>query len=376
MIIAKVETFPLRIPFKSGTRAAASAWGDKDLPVADSLLVKVTTDQGLEGWGETFGFRAVSSAKLAIDELIAPLCIGRDATQIGPLMLEVQKKLHVFGRSGPLFYGISAVDIALWDIAGKGAGVPVCRLLGGSGSVDLPCYASLIRYSDPAIVRTNVRRALVSGFRSLKLHEIELPAIRAAREEAGPGAEIMLDVNCPWTLLEARTRTEELKEVRLKWLEEPLWPPENYDGLGQLRRSCGIPIAAGENSSTLMDFERLLAAEAVDFVQPSVAKMGGISELSKVFPIAAVRNTTVMPHCFYDGPGLLAVIHATAALGTADAMIEWRYFDLEAQIYGGGLVPVNGQVSVPQRPGLGIDPDPNVIRDYLRVERSSRAQRA
>jgi L-alanine-DL-glutamate epimerase-like enolase superfamily enzyme len=125
-----------------------------------------------------------------------------------------------------------------------------------------------------------------------------------------------------------------------------------------------------------MDFERLLAAEAVDFVQPSVAKMGGISELSKVFPIAAVRNTTVMPHCFYDGPGLLAVIHATAALGTADAMIEWRYFDLEAQIYGGGLVPVNGQVSVPQRPGLGIDPDPNVIRDYLRVERSSRAQRA
>ena len=376
MIIAKVETFPLRIPFKSGTRAAASAWGDKDLPVADSLLVKVTTDQGLEGWGETFGFRAVSSAKLAIDELIAPLCIGRDATQIGPLMLEVQKKLHVFGRSGPLFYGISAVDIALWDIAGKGAGVPVCRLLGGSGSVDLPCYASLIRYSDPAIVRTNVRRALVSGFRSLKLHEIDLPAIRAAREEAGPGAEIMLDVNCPWTLLEARTRTEELKEVRLKWLEEPLWPPENYDGLGQLRRSCGIPIAAGENSSTLMDFERLLAAEAVDFVQPSVAKMGGISELSKVFPIAAVRNTTVMPHCFYDGPGLLAVIHATAALGTADAMIEWRYFDLEAQIYGGGLVPVNGQVSVPQRPGLGIDPDPNVIRDYLRVERSSRAQRA
>jgi len=182
MIIAKVETFPLRIPFKSGTRAAASAWGDKDLPVADSLLVKVTTDQGLEGWGETFGFRAVSSAKLAIDELIAPLCIGRDATQIGPLMLEVQKKLHVFGRSGPLFYGISAVDIALWDIAGKGAGVPVCRLLGGSGSVDLPCYASLIRYSDPAIVRTNVRRALVSGFRSLKLHEIELPAIRAARD--------------------------------------------------------------------------------------------------------------------------------------------------------------------------------------------------
>jgi L-alanine-DL-glutamate epimerase-like enolase superfamily enzyme len=366
MIIANIETFPLRIPFRSGTQAAASAWGDKGLPVADSLLVRVTTDQGLEGWGETFGFRAASSAQLAIDELITPLCIGRDATQIGPLMLDVQKKLHVFGRSGPLFYGISAVDIALWDIAGKAAGVPVYRLLGGSGSTNLPCYASLIRYSDAALVRANVRRALDSGFSNLKLHEIELSAVREARAEAGPDVEIMLDVNCPWTLLEARGRAEELKDIQLKWLEEPIWPPENYDGLAKLRKVCGIPIAAGENSSTLMDFERLLAAEAVDFVQPSVAKMGGISELCKIFPTAAVRNITVMPHCFYDGAGLLAAIHVTAALGTADTMIEWRFFDLEAQLYGGAISPKGGRIPVPTRPGLGIDPDSNVIRAYLR----------
>ena len=376
MIIAKIETFPLRIPFKPGIQAAASPWGDKNLPTADYLLVKVTTDQGVEGWGETFGFSAVSSAKLSIDELIAPLCIGRDATQIGPLMLEVQKKLHLFGRTGPLFYGISAIDIALWDIAGKAAGVPVCRLLGGGSSADLTCYASLIRYSDSSLVRANVRRVIDSGFRNLKLHEIELPVIRAAREEAGSNVEVTLDVNSPWTLIEARAKAEQLQELRLKWLEEPVWPPENYDGLAQLRRACGIPIAAGENSSTLMDFERLLAAEAVDFVQPSVAKMGGITELLKVFPIAAVRNVTVMPHCFYDGPGLLAAIHATAALGTPDAMIEWRYFDLEAQLYGGTLTPVNGRISVPQRPGLGLDPDPNVIRDYQTVGTGTRAQKA
>ena len=375
MIIAKIETIPLRIPSKPGSQAAASAWGDKGLPAADSLLVKVTTDQGLEGWGETFGFRAVSSAKLAIDELIAPLCTGRNATQIGPLMLDVQKKLHIFGRSGPLFYGISAMDIALWDIAGKAAGIPVCQLLGGGEVANLPCYASLIRYSDPLVVRASVRQALDSGFHCLKLHEIELSAVRVAREEAGPKIELTLDVNCPWTLLEARARAGELKDLRLKWLEEPIWPPENYDGLAQLRRACDIPIAAGENSSTLMDFERLLASEAVDFVQPSVAKMGGISELCKVFAIAGIHNTTVMPHCFYDGPGLLAAIHATAALGTPDSMIEWRYFDLEAQLYGGKLTPVNGRISVPRGPGLGLEPDRNVIRDYLRVEKLSREQR-
>jgi L-alanine-DL-glutamate epimerase-like enolase superfamily enzyme len=145
MIITGIETVPLRIPFKAGTKSDASAWGDSNLPVADSLLVKVTTDQGLVGWGEAFGFRAVSSAKLAIDQLIAPLCIGQDATRIGPLMLEVQKKLHVFGRAGALAFGISAVDIALWDIAGKTAKLPLCRLLGG-GAADIACYASMVRF--------------------------------------------------------------------------------------------------------------------------------------------------------------------------------------------------------------------------------------
>jgi L-alanine-DL-glutamate epimerase-like enolase superfamily enzyme len=365
MIITDIETVPLRIPFKAGTKSDASAWGDSNLPAADALLVKVTADQGLVGWGEAFGFRAVASAKLAIDQLIAPLCVGKDATRIESLMLEVQKKLHVFGRGGALAFGISAVDIALWDIAGKAANMPLSRLLGG-GAADLGSYASLVRYSDPTLVRTSVRRAIDAGFGTLKLHEIELTAIRAAREEAGPDIELTLDVNCPWSLNEARLIAEELRPVKLKWLEEPLWPPENFDGLAELRRTSGVPIAAGENIYTLMDFERLLATRAVDFVQPSPAKMGGISELRKVFPLASVRNIPVMPHSFYDGPGLLAAIHVTAALGTPDSMIEWRWFDLEATIYSDALSTKGGRISVPQGPGLGLDPDPDVIRAYRR----------
>jgi L-alanine-DL-glutamate epimerase-like enolase superfamily enzyme len=117
----------------------------------------------------------------------------------------------------------------------------------------------------------------------------------------------------------------------------------------------------------MMDFERIMATGAVDFIQPSVAKMGGISELCKVFPISAVRNVTLMPHVFYDGPGLLAAIHVAAALGTADTMIELRDFDLEAQLYGGGFFQERGRILVPHSPGLGIEPDPNVLRDYLSV---------
>jgi L-alanine-DL-glutamate epimerase-like enolase superfamily enzyme len=365
MIITGIEAFPVRIPFKPGAKPAASAWGPKGLNVVDSLLVKVTTDQGLEGWGEAFGFMGVTVVQAAIDEVITPLCVGQDATRIAGLMREVQGKLDVFGRGGPLTFALSAVDIALWDIAGKAAGTPLHRLLGG-GRADLACYASLNAYSDPALVRADVRHALDSGFCAIKLHEKELQAVRAAREEAGPDVAIMVDVNCAWTVHEALAKAAEMRALGLTWLEEPVWPPENYSGLAQVRAAGDVAIAAGENVSTLLEFGRLLDARAVDFVQPSPAKMGGVTELCKVFTLAAVHNVTVMPHSFYDGPGLLAAIHAVAVLGSDDAMIEWRYFDLEARIYGDALTTKNGRVQVPQGPGLGIDPDPDVIRAYLR----------
>jgi L-alanine-DL-glutamate epimerase-like enolase superfamily enzyme len=354
MTIARIETFPLRIPFARGTR-----------PPVDSLLVKVTTDDGCEGWGESFGFEATPLARRAIEELIAPLCLGQDPAGVAPLMRTVQEKLLVFGRGGTLTHALSAVDTALWDIAGKTAGVPLHRLLGDAApGSDLPCYASLDPYADAGLVRADVRQTLDAGFRRLKLHERELLEIRAARDEAGPDVAIMLDVNCAWTPGQARERADALRETRLAWLEEPIWPPEDYDALARLRQTCGIPLAAGENVHTLLDFDRLLAAGAVDFVQPSPAKMGGVTELCKVFPLAAARDVTVMPHTFYHGPGLLAAIQVTAALGTAASMIEWRFSDLEAQIYTDALTPADGRIPIPQGPGLGIDPDPGVLRAY------------
>ena len=234
--------------------------------------------------------------------------------------------------------------------------LPLHRLLGGGGT-HLPCYASL----DAATV-TPRRSAPPSGARlttgspASSCTSGNFTAVRAAREEAGPGAGLMLDVNCPWTLAQARERAEGLRESRLRWLEEPLWPPEDYEGLARLRASCGIPVAAGENVATLLDFGRLLAAGAVDFVQPSPAKMGGVTELCKVFQLATARGVTVAPHTFYHGPGLLAAVQVTAALGTADSMIEWRHSDLAARLYGTAFSPRDGRIAVPgararHRPG-------------------------
>jgi L-alanine-DL-glutamate epimerase-like enolase superfamily enzyme len=365
MKITRIEAIPLRIPFTTGGPSGVGVWGAGQ--AVDSLIVSVTTDTGVVGWGEAFGFKTIPAIKVAIDTVLAPDCVGRDATQIGRLMLDLQKKFHVFGRSGALMYGLSAIDIALWDIAGKAANKPVYQLLGGSDASSLSAYASLTRYADPELVAKNVTRALSGGYRHLKLHEIDVNCVRAAREAAGDDIEIMLDVNCPWSVREALDIAKKLRPLNLRWLEEPVWPPENYSGLARVRQEAGIPIAAGENASTTMDFQHLLETKAVDFIQPSPAKMGGITELAKVFALANANNTTVKVHTFYDGPGLLAAIHASAALGGPDAWVEWRYFDLEAQLYGEAIIPKKGAIAVPQAPGLGLEPSTDVIRKYRQV---------
>ena len=363
MKIQAIETIVLRVPYTTGGSADTEAWGGKAWQTADALLVKVVTDAGVTGWGEAFGYNAIAATKTAIDQMLAPMCLGRDTLAIESLMVELQQKLHIFGRGGPVIFGLSGIDIALWDIAGKAAGQPVHQFLGGFRAEHLPCYASLIRYTDPKLVAANVERALGQGFRHVKLHEIELAPTRAAREAAGEDVDIMLDVNCPWSLREALDMTERLRPFHLRWLEEPVWPPENCAGLAQVRAKGGIPIASGENAATLLQFQQLFDANAVDFVQPSPTKMGGISELRKVYALAAAHNVTVMPHSFYDGPGLLAALHVIAALGQR-SLVEWRYFDLEARLYADAGVPRNGSIAVPQGPGLGLDPDPEVIRRY------------
>ena len=364
MKIAMIEVIVVGIPFAGGSKSAESAWGKKNASRADSLLVKVTTEGGIIGWGEAFGFTAIPAVKAAIEEVIAPLCIGVSAVNIGSLMLDVQKRLHIFGRSGVIMFGISAINIALWDILGKVFGQPVHQLLGGTAVSELTCYASLVRYTDPQLLVENVNRALADGFSHVKLHEITVDAVREARKAAGDNVEVTLHVNCPWTVREALDMSAKLRPFNLRWLEEPIWPPESFDGLARLRREGGIPIAAGENASTLAEFQQMLSAGAVDFVQPSPAKMGGISELQKVFALAAASATVVMVHSFYDGPGLLASVHTSAALGSKDSLVEWRYFDLEAQLYGDAMLPKNGMITVPQGPGLGYDPDADVVRNF------------
>lgn len=150
------------------------------------------------------------------------------------------------------------------------------------------------------------------GFRHLKWHEVNVDCVRAACDAAGDDIEITLDVNCAWTVREALDMTQMLRPFNLRWIEDPVWPPENYSGLARVRQQGEIPVAAGENASTLMDFQHLLEAEAVDFNR-APGKWAASLMLRKVFALANAHNVTVMVHSFYDGPGLLANVHASSA---------------------------------------------------------------
>jgi len=359
MKISSISTLLIHIPYETGgaTQLAGQSWTHMAI-----LLVKVETDEGVTGWGEGFGHAIAAATKATLDTMVAQHFIGRDPTDISGLMAEMFQKLHLFGRNGSVIYALSAIDIALWDIAGKRAGLPLHRLLGGAQQREVEAYASLLRYGEPALVAKNAARAVADGYRSIKIHEIDVPQVRAAREAIGTDVALMCDTNCPWTVSRAIEMVEALKPFRLHWLEEPVWPPEDHQGLARVRRS-GTVIAAGENAAGLHDFRHMLEAEAIDIAQPSVTKIGGISEMREIAALAEAFGVRLVPHCAYFGPGYLASLHIVASLAKTTPL-ERLYLWLEANPFGSFLEPNAGRITIPTGPGLGCDPDMAIVERY------------
>ena len=358
MKITRVQTLVLNLPMLID--GPTPMLGGRPRTSIDMLLVRVETDGGIVGWGEAFGHRVFPATRAIIDTVLGPMCVGRDPSQISAINEDVQRVVHGIGRNGPTMYALSGIDIALWDIAGKVAGAPLYRLLGGSPRADLPAYASLLRYGTADAVARYTVQALGRGYRLIKLHEITVPEVKAARDVAGADARIMLDTNCPWTVVQAIEMARRLAPLGLRWLEEPVFPPENVEGLAEVRQRGGIATAAGENYGTAWEFRRAFEAGAIDYAQPSVTKIGGVTELRRVAALAETFGVTVVPHSAYFGPGLLASIHCIAAM-PGDTLVERFYCDFARNPLGDAINPVNGRITVPQGPGLGVDPDPRML---------------
>jgi len=363
MKIVEAETVLVSIPFESGGGLAPWGWGGKPANTFDVLMVRLETEDGLAGWGEAFSRMSDTALKRVIDTRVLPLVLGRDARGIARIKHDIEFNLHNFGRSGGIMYGISAVDIALWDLAGKRAGRPLAELLGGATTDHVDVYASLVRYGSEDGVSAAVRRAVGQGYRWIKLHDVAVPVIRAACKAAAGSATVMLDVNCPWSVEEALRIDAEIADLGLYWFEEPVWPPENYGGLAAVRATGRHRIAAGENAGSLFDFVAMHRAGAIDIAQPDVAKTGGVTELVKISRFCEANGLAFSPHCAIFGPGQIATIHLTAA-EARPPLFERLYLDFEAELFGDAAVVKKGRLNVPAGPGLGVDPDPAVIARY------------
>ena len=361
MKITAIETSLTRIPFDMGaTPVAFSGIAGGHM---NTFWLRVVTDAGIEGWGEGFGHAAVAATRAVADTQLAPLVLGQDARDIAGLRARLSRTLHLYGRNGPHMYALSALDIALWDIAGKAAGLPLWRLWGGTPATSLRAYASLLRYGTPDLVAAACERAAGRGYRDIKLHEIEVPMVRAARAALGPDARLMVDTNCPWSVADATAMARALAPCDLAWLEEPVWPPEDFPGLARVRAAGGVAIAAGENAAGLHDFRVAFAAGALDIAQPSVIKIGGPSAMLEIAALARASGVRLVPHNAYFGAGYLASLHLNATLAP-EAPFERIFIDLEASPYHDAMTATDGRVTLPDGPGLGIDPDPAVLARY------------
>ena len=358
MKIADVQAIPLAIPLKPFD--PPSSWQTR---MRKQVLVRVLTDDGLTGLGEAFALGGPLAVSNVIVESLKPLLVGQEPSRIEYLVDLLHRATQNYGRRGIGMFAISGVEIALWDLLGKVLNVPVYQLLGGAVRPRLCAYASLVRYDTPERVAAACEKFAVRGFGFIKLHQIDVASVRAAREAVGPDVEVMLDTNCPWTPAEALSMARQLEPYRLFWLEEPIWPPEDYSALADLRRQSPVPIALGENESTLFGFRSVVEHRAADVLQPSIIKVGGISEFRKIAALATAAGLPIAPHSFYLGPGLAATLHVAATL-SGTMPVEFPALDLETPFLARPIEAHDGHVEVPSGPGLGVEINEEALRRH------------
>ena len=365
MLITNVQAHHIRIPYDAGV--ASFKQGASSIAALEIVLVEVSTDAGLTGWGDAFSYVCPRTSMTAIDEMIAPQARGQevpDADGIAAFMERIQRDLHLFGRYGITMFAVSGLDIALWDLAAKAEGVPLHHLIGASKRSRIPAYASLLRIGTPELVASECEAALRRGYTAIKLHETTTPAVFAARQAIGAGIPLMVDMNCPLDGAEAIVFAQACRAAAPKFLEEPVWPPEDFVTLAEVGKKGGLDIAAGENACTVHQFRQMMTAGAVSYAQPSVTKVGGITEYLKVAALADERGVKLAPHSPYFGPGFLATLQLMS-LRDDGTFVEMFYMKRAACLWGGRIdTDANGTIAVPEGPGLGYEPDREIIERY------------
>jgi D-galactarolactone cycloisomerase len=293
-----------------------------------ATIVEIETADGIVGWGEAFaqGLEPPQIAAAVVDHALAPLLVGSDALATEVLWHRMYHATRDYGRKGSVIAAISAVDIALWDLAGKARGEPLHRLLGGAFRTQMKAYATGFYRKqgrgETARLVEEARTRAAAGFPAVKVKVgfgvaddiAVLREIAAALD--GSGVAMLIDANHAYGVAEAVALGRAVADLGLLWFEEPV-APEDYAGYGEVRRAVTMPIAGGENEHTLYGFRDLIAARAVDVVQPDLASCGGVTALRHIVALAQANGLRVNPHVWGTGVAQAASVQCIAALPVA-----------------------------------------------------------
>ena len=317
-----------------------------------------------------------------VDSVYASMLLGRDPLDRETLWIEMYNRLRDHGQKGAVIEALSAVDIALWDIAGKRFGVPAHRLAGRAFRTRVPAYATgLYRRRSPENLRLLAREAearLQEGFRALKVKigfglAYDAEVVAAIRAAVGPGIGLAVDANHAYDASTALRVCERLAPLGLLWFEEPVLP-EDLAGYLELRRHTSVPLAGGEAEFTRYGFRELISRRALDIVQPDCCAVGGLSEALKVADMADAWQVRCMPHVWGTGVAIAAALQMLAMIAPCPPSLEPQEPMLEYDrspnplrdaICGEGFGLRDGMVDVPQGPGIGVAPDRRVLERFL-----------
>lgn len=363
MKVTKLETWVLEaegehIEFGAGTYSTFKA-----------MVVALTTDDGITGWGECIARRAPKVLDSVVRELLWPVVQGRDPRDVEGIWDECFGLLRPWGHyRGFVQEAMSGIDCALWDIVAKAQGIPLYKALGGAGRASVPVYGSKVYTAEPAAMARRAADQVAKGHRAIKIqlgrnakwggYRADIAVAGAIREAIGPDIEMGADVNSAYDAATAIKVCHEIARYDLAFIEEPVFP-DDIDGYELIRRSQPIPLAGGESEFGIFGFRELLSRRALDIVQPDVARIGGYTAAKRLGALVHAHNVKYAPHTgFSCGLAQVASMHLAASVPNL-WRIEWMWIGNPlSEVFEQPLPqPKDGVLTLPAGPGLGLEPD-------------------
>ena len=373
MIIEKIETYILKD--KLSKSFFFSQWEYSERCIC---VVKVTASNGQFGWGEGYGPANVLEEGI---KLLEPHVIGQNPLENEVIWNHMYRKTLDFARRGILVASMSAIDIALWDLKGKILGLPVSTLLGGAQRDKVRPYATGLYFSDhnnPSKDFDEEARLYVKqGFKAIKMKvglgvKEDYENVKRMREVIGDDIQLMIDSNHAYTYREAVSLCKKIEPFDISWFEEPV-SPEFYKQYSDLRNKTTIPISGGECEYLRFGFHQLLRNKSVDIIQPDICASGGLTEAKRIATLASTYGVDVIPHTWGTAIGIHVALHFISNLENIpgrmkcpDFLMEYDQTEnaLRERLTYPKIEMVDGMIEVPTRPGLGIDVDEDVLKEY------------